>query len=137
MPSTPTRQRNAASEGLALGLVLAGCTRLPYRKTELDLALVGAWNSWTHRTRFPQVNTDLVKGLDPIHAFTRADARKNVLILHWELAGAELRILTRQPDWAPDDPTDVAYAVSMIDEQVPAEAWQALAEGLLTRYAHR
>src|SRR4051812_527720 len=101
MALTPARQRNAVSEGMALGLLMCGHDSLSDNKLRLDLAFNGAWRSWTYRTRFPQVNTDLTRGREGVRIMTRADARKQVLVLYWERDGGEFRIFTRQPDWTP------------------------------------
>lgn len=91
MVLTPARQRNAVSEGMALGLLVCGRDALPFDKVRLDLAFEGALRSWVYRTRFPQVNTDLVKGLDGVWALTRADANKKVWVLYWEQDGGHFR----------------------------------------------
>lgn len=134
MASSPARQRNAVSEGFALGLVTHGRTELPFRKVELDLAFEGAWRTWSHRGRFRQVNTDLANGLDAVWAFTRADAAKRVLVLYWERTGSDLRIVARQPDWSADDASDLAYASDMIDGDVPLSGWETLAAEFLARF---
>lgn len=122
------------SQGVALGLVLSGRTSLPYDKVRVDLAFEGAWRSWQHRQRFPQVNTDLGKGLDGVHAMTRATERKQVWALYWDPSGRELVIHARQPDWDPNDDEDVEYAFKMIDGDVPLDGWVALARDFLERF---
>jgi hypothetical protein len=134
MALTPARQRNAVSEGMALGLLMCGHDSLSFDKFRLDLAFEGAWRSWAHRTRFSQVNTDLTKGLDGVWAMTRADADKQVTVLYWEQDGATFRISTRQPDWTPDDPDDLDFAARMIDGGVPLTGWEELARDFLTRF---
>jgi len=45
MPAiTSAKQRNAVSEGIALGLVLLSRPSLPFDKMGIDLAFGGAWN---------------------------------------------------------------------------------------------
>lgn len=70
--------RNAVSEGVALGLIMCGRSSLPFDKVRVDLALEGAWRSWRYSQRFPQVDTDLGKGLDGVRAMTRATRNKRV-----------------------------------------------------------
>jgi hypothetical protein len=43
MTITPSRQRNAVSEGMALGLLLCDRSSLPFDKFRVDLAFEGAW----------------------------------------------------------------------------------------------
>jgi hypothetical protein len=137
MALTPARQRNAVSEGMALGLLMCGRDSLPYDKVRLDLSFEAAWRSWTYRTRFPQVNTDLSNGLDGVWAMTRADADKRVRVLYWEDDGRAFQICTRQPDWTPDAPDDLDYAVGMIAGDVPLTGWEELAREFLTRLSDR
>lgn len=93
---TPTRQRDTVSAGMALGLVLCGRTAIPFEKWRVDLAFEGAWRSWAHRAVFPQVNTDVNKGLDGTWAMVRADERKGTWPLFWETTGKEIEIYTRR-----------------------------------------
>jgi hypothetical protein len=83
----PARQQNAVSEGVALGLLMAGRDVLPYDKVRVDLAFEGAWRGWDFRSRFPQVSTDLRNGSDGVHVMTRADEQKHVWHLFWEREG--------------------------------------------------
>lgn len=128
---TATRQRNAVSEGMALGLVLCGTTSIPSDKTSVDLAFTAAWRNWGYRARFPQVDTDLSKGLDGDRAMTRASEGKHVWVLYWDTSGKELTIWARQPDWDPNSEDDLAYALDVIDGGVPAAGWVELAQQFL------
>jgi hypothetical protein len=135
MPSPPpaTQQRNNFSEGFALGLILNGRWGFAYDKVAVDLAVTGAVRSWSYATAFPQVLTDL-RGLDGIHALTRADERKRTSVLYWDTAGPELLIVSRDPDWSEDLPDDVAYAVEAVSDNVPREGWAALGADFLARF---
>lgn len=132
MTITPARQRNAVSEGMALGLVLSGQTLIPFDKLAVDLAFEGAFRSWRYADRFPQVRTDLRNGSDGVSVMTRATESKHVWVLFWDTSGQELRIFARQHDWAPDDEGDVEYALTVIDGDVPREGWISLAQDFLT-----
>lgn len=134
MAPTPTQQRNAVSEGMALGLLLCGHDTLRYEKTKLDLSFEGAWRNWACMHLFSQVTTDLTKGLDAVHVFTRADATKKTFALYWDLGGRELRIRARQSDWNVDDAEDLDFAVRVIHDAVTAEGWTQLAEEFLRRF---
>lgn len=134
MAQTSTQQRNAVSEGMALGLLLCGHSSLRYEKTGLDLAFAGAWRNWAYRQLFSQVTNDLSKGLDGVHAFTRADATKKTFALYWDHEGRDLKIRARQFDWNVDDAEDLAFAVSVIHDAVTAEGWRQLAEEFLGRF---
>ncbi|WP_040841265.1 hypothetical protein [Nocardia brevicatena] len=51
---TPARQRNAASEGAALGLLMCDRITLPFDKIGVDLAFESAWRDWSHTAKFPR-----------------------------------------------------------------------------------
>lgn len=127
-----TRQRNGVSEGIALGLVMCDRDRLPYDKVAVDLAFAHAWREWEYAPRFPQVSTDLRNGLDEIGAMTRVDVRKHSLNLYWDKSGTELVILPRA-QWS-DGTVDAAFAASIIDGDVSADGWKALARAFLERF---
>lgn len=131
MATTPARQRNAISEGMALGLIVSGHASIPFNKVAVDLAFEGAFRSWPFADRFPQVRTDLRNGSDAVGVMTRATASKHVWVLYWDTSGRELRILARQPDWHPSDAEDVEYALSVIEGDVPREGWISLAQAFL------
>ena len=133
MTLTPARQRNAVSEGAALGLLLCARADLPFDKMKVDLAFAGAWRDWTYRDRFPQVNTDLAHGgayLTLIHA----QKTRQVWAMFWVNMGDRLVINTRDPDWSVDNPADVEYALTMIGGDVPRDGWVSFAESFLSRF---
>ncbi len=136
MTMTATRQRNAVSEGAALGLVALGYDRIPFDKVQVDLAFGGAWRDWSYGGRFSQVNTDLKNGLDEVHALTRATEGKRTMSFYWDHGGRELTIFWRHHDFDPHSGEDLEWAARMIDGDVPLEGWKALAQGFLDRYRH-
>lgn len=133
MTPTPAQQRNAVSEGAALGIVLAGRTTIPYNKLRVDLAFTGAWSQWSHIDKFPQVNTDIRKGMEGARVLTHADDRRKTFALCWEKTGGELSIRARQADWDPAEESDVLFALEVIDGGVPLEGWMSLAVEFLAR----
>lgn len=133
MTPTPAQQRNAVSEGAALGIVLAGRTTVPYNKLRVDLAFTGAWRRWSHVGKFPQVNTDIRKGMEGTRVLTYADYRRDTSALSWETVGGELSIRALQPDWDPTEESDVQFALEVIDGGVPLEGWMSLAVEFLAR----
>ncbi len=48
-------------------------------------------------------------------------------------SGGELTVQSRQRDWDPADDADLHYALRVIDGDVPAEGWMALAQEFLRR----
>jgi hypothetical protein len=130
MTLTATQQRNAVSEGIAFGMALLGRTEIPFDKTRVDLAVTGAWQAWPLSGRFPQVSTDLQKGLDGVNALARAGEGQHTWLFWWDRSGRTLKIVTRQA-WDPSNQEDLNYAVSVIDDEVPLEAWRSLAAAIL------
>jgi hypothetical protein len=132
MAITRSRQRNAVSEGMALGLIMCDRYTLAWDKVAIDLSFVGAWRSWQYRHRFSQVDADVRKGSDGVWVMTRADERKNTSNFYWDTSGREIAIYARSV-WA-DEEVDVDQAAEWIDGDVPAKGWQALAIDFLRRY---
>jgi hypothetical protein len=135
MTLTPTQQRNAVSEGAALGLAMCETYAVPSESWSLSLAFEGAWRAWDDRwkSQFRQVETDLRNGLDGYIALTRADEEKRVMCLYWDRTGPEYVVYARE-SFAGDD-FDAEEVASFVDGDVPAEAWQSLAQDLLKRLA--
>lgn len=128
-----TAQRNAASEGLALGLVALGWKLLPDRQAAVDEAFATAWRGWPYRARFPVVCHDVEQGLRGEHIVTRARRTKHTSILYWTRAGA-LCISQRRSDWSPNITADLLAAADVIGGGVPLEGWIALANDFLHLY---
>jgi hypothetical protein len=131
MAITPARQRNAVSEGMALGLLMCGRGELPFDKTAIDLSFEGAWRSWPHTGRFKQVSTDLRNGSDGVWVMLHADKDKRVLNLYWETDMRTISIRAR--GYWEDDEIDADVVADGIDGDLPAEAWKQLAEAFLSR----
>lgn len=133
MKLTATQQRNAVSEGTALGLVALGYDRVRFEKWRVDLAFAGAWRDWAYSRRFSQVDTDIRKGLDGANAMTRASEGKRTTSFYW-VRERELTIYWRRSDFDPDSDDELAWATKMIDGEVPLEGWKSLAQGFLDRF---
>ena len=65
---TATRQRNAVSQGIALGFCMLERYEFRFDKMRIDLAFERAWQTWPeeYRSRFPQVSTDLRNGTESL-----------------------------------------------------------------------
>ncbi|KAA1399908.1 hypothetical protein [Aeromicrobium ginsengisoli] len=132
MSLSATRQRNAVSDGVALGLLMCDQGALPYDKVRIDLSFTGAWRGWEYKARFPQVTTDLSKGLDGIWAMTRVDERKRSFNLYWQNDGGEWVIYPRGV-WS-EGQVDAEQAADSIDGDIPADGWRKLAAAFLERF---
>lgn len=130
---TPTRQRNAVSEGLALGLLVLGRESVPNDKVRFDLALTGAWRAWPFAPRFPKALSST--GPDPIYAVSGVGATNATSALYWEKSGSDLLIRRRtafEDDGASAE--DFAYMCDLVDGGVPLEGWQELAAAFVERF---
>lgn len=124
---TPSRQRNAVSEGLALGLLMNDCNTIDFPDvhiTTVELSFAGAWREWRYRDRFPRVSSDLRNGSNEWIVMTHADEAKRTYLYYWD----DLTIYARN-DWALEDPPETL--APRIGGEVPAEGWSDLAKALL------
>lgn len=133
MRITPTQQRNAVSEGLALGLALLGHLALPDAKARVDEVFAPAWSAWPYRDSFARVSFDVGRGHDGIHVMTRATVGKQTRTLYWVRDG-QLAVVLRDSAWNPRSVIDVDRAVTAIDGDVPVDGWVDLARGFLDAY---
>lgn len=85
------RQRQAVSEGVALGLVVCGTYAIPSASWGLSRSFEAAWRGWDRRwrTRFLQVDAELRNGLDGYVALTHADDATWATCLYWEWTGKQ------------------------------------------------
>lgn len=133
---TAARQRNAVSQGIALGLCVLERYEFEFDKMRIDLAFEKAWRDWPdeYRSRFPQVDTDLKKGTDAVWVMTHATETKNVTPLFWDFSGPRITIHQRGDDWDSADRADVEYALEMVDGDVPLGGWVSLAQEFLNAF---
>ena len=133
---TAARQRNAVSQGIALGLCIHERYEFQFDKLRIDFAFEHAWRDWPDRykSQFSQVDTDLCKGTDAVWVMAHADERKQVTPLFWDWSGGKLTIHQRGDDWDSDDPVDVEHALRMVDGDVPLDGWVSLARDFLTDF---
>lgn len=132
MAITPSRQRNAVSEGIALGFLMCGRDTIPWDKVAMDLAFQGGWRSWKHKRSFSQVDTAIRNGLDGVWVMTHADERKHTFNFYWQTDGAEIAIYARNV-WANED-VDAEQAARWIDGDISTQEWQQLAADFLQRF---
>jgi hypothetical protein len=124
---TDAQQRNAVSEGMALGLLMCGIDRVGLRdKVTWDPRIELAWRKWAHSGRFPRVSTDFQQRMDGLAVATRGRKGNQVYNLYWENDGGSW-VIRRRPPWD-DDPPDFDLMASDVPGGVPADGWKALAE---------
>lgn len=129
MTLTPARQRNAVSEGFALGLVMCDLARIPNNRAAVGLAFASAWRAWPHQQHFPQVGTDLSKGMSPLLVAVHAEQGRQTWRLYWERVGAEWVVRARDGGGQVDS-DEVA---ATIDGDLPVATWADLARAFLDR----
>jgi hypothetical protein len=138
MAITPAKQRNAVSQGMALGLALLDRYELPFdNKMRIDMAFEHAWETWPARCKaqFSQVDHDLKIGTDAVWVMIHADEKKRTGVLVWEWAApGPIRIRARRHDWKSDDASDVASALAAIAGDVPIDGWLSLAQEFVTHF---
>jgi len=132
MTLTESRQRNAVSEGMALGLVLCGHESISESKASIDLSVVGAWRAWPYSAHFPRVDSQVQRFLDGTRVMTHAEESHQTWVFYWSRSWPPT-ICRRDPSWNAADPSDVEHAVNMIDGDVPADGWMRLAEDFWNR----
>jgi hypothetical protein len=131
MTLSKPRQRNAVSEGIALGLVMCGREDFEApreNKSSLDLALGHAWRNWPYAMRFPQAGFHNFKpgSRDPSAEMCHATYRNQTFAMYWED-----RTIHARPTFIDDfDPGEVA---TFIDGEVPVDGWHDLAQRRLGR----
>ncbi len=130
MKMTAARQRNAVSEGMALGLVAEGYNRLDFDEARVDGAFESAWQTWAYRSRFRQVETDMGQRMGAVPMMTHAYRAKQTPCFYWTRHG-ELRIFCRRDDFDPSSVVQLEAAASMIGGEVPLAGWKALAQSYL------
>jgi hypothetical protein len=133
MATTPARQRNAVSEGMALGLVLTRHASMPFDKVAVDLPSKGPSASGSTPTVTPRYERISETARNGVWVMTHATESRHVWVLFWDTSGREIRIVGRQRDWNPDDDEDVDNALDMIDGNVPRAGWVALAQDFMGR----
>ncbi|ORV91185.1 hypothetical protein AWC11_11300 [Mycobacterium interjectum] len=133
MAISSPRQRNAVSEGIALGLCMLQRYEFKFDKFRIDLAFEHAWRDWPdrYRSQFPQISTDLRKGTDPVWVMAHADDNKKTYAFFWHWSGGNLTI-HRRGEWDSATPEDVDFALKVIDGDVPLEGWVSLAQAFVT-----
>lgn len=127
---TPTAQRGAVSEGMAIALVALGVRTLPYRKTLLGAAFTGAWRGWEYRSTFPQVTTDIEKMHAESSLVWSRPGRQTTF--QWE-TGRDLDIRGPIGDGL-YDAAELDDYWGMLAGGVPGAGWLALARDFLDRF---
>lgn len=131
------QQRNAVSQGVALGLSVLERYEFKFDKFRIDMSFEQAWDGWPteYRAMFSQVNTDLRNGTDAVYVMTRAsESTRSATPLFWDRTGSLITIRQRGDDWDSSDPDDVEYALKMVGSDVPLDGWLSLATEFLAAF---
>jgi len=117
--ATKDQQVREVVEGLGLGLVSLGVTRVSSWKLDLEFAFSHAWRRWDHANEYPSIG----RAPKPDNVFwigvTKSE-RRNVAAVVWQTAGSEYEIGFKHEGWRPEEIAD------FIGDR-PLTAWVALA----------
>lgn len=106
-------------EGLGLGLLALGVTRVSSWKLDLEFAFSYAWRRWDHAAEYPSIG----RALKPDNEFwigvTKSERRKAATVVWWQ-DGGEYEIGVAFDGWSPEE------AASLVGDRPLAE-WVALA----------
>lgn len=128
MTMTIARQRNAFSEGLALGLLERGRLPLEFGKTDLDVAIEEAFQAWSYASQFPRIHTDLFgrASLDGLWVMLHVDTPRKARIIYWN-PGTNPLSVTTVPQWA-GRTASLDELARVLNPTIPADAWRELAD---------
>lgn len=130
MTLSSTRQRNAVSEGFALGLLRNDRVELPRDKVAIDLAFDHAWRNWDRKHLYPQVSTDLRNGSDGIYVITRARKNHGVIHFYWDADSWPYKVVARHGASSIEEVESIA---ENIDGGLPLSVWAELVRLFLDR----
>jgi hypothetical protein len=106
-------------EGLGLGLVVLGVTRVSSGKLDLEFAFSYAWRKWEHADEYPSIG----RAPKPDNAFwigvTKSERRRAASVVWWQ-EGGEYAIGVVHDGWTPE-------AVADLVSNRPLREWVALA----------
>lgn len=124
MSLSASQQRNAVSEGFALGLISNGYRGLRDDKVAIDLSVEEAWSKWSERSRFPQVSTDLRKGLAGSIVMSRRQGvpSRGLVWSH----DPEYQVLIKVGELDPRRVDDLEFLASLIRGKLSLDQWKAL-----------
>jgi hypothetical protein len=119
---TRARQETEIGEGLAVGCLVAGVHAISTAAT-LDVALVGALESWPWAARYPAVRRN--PHLDDV--LRRSAGRRSSRIARWSPSGGQFVPQLCDDEW------DLAAACVTLEETtaVPARRWCELSEAFV------
>lgn len=116
---TKDQQVREVVEGLGLGLVSLGVTRVSSGKLDLEFAFSHSWRRWDHAAEYPSIG----RAPKPDNVFwigvTKSE-RRNASAVVWRRAGGEYEIGFRHEGWTPEEIADLV-------SDRPLNDWIALA----------
>jgi hypothetical protein len=93
-------------EGMALGLVALGVTRVTSSKIRLEFAFSHAWRRWSHANEYPSIG----RAPKPDNVFwigvTKSERRNGATVVWWN-RGTEYEVGIRFEGWTPEDAVDL------------------------------
>lgn len=129
MSLSASQQRNAVSEGFALGLLSNGYGGVRDDKESIDHSVEEAWSAWEERHRFPQVSADIRKGLAGSIVMTRRQGIPSRGLVWSE--GPEYQVLVKVSELDPDRVDDLEFLASLIQGNLSLGHWKELGKKLV------
>lgn len=139
---TKQKQYRRISAGVALGLIINDCYKLPNNKVRVELAFTSAWLQWAHGNAYPWMQrtaTMAVKDLDVIHIITEMDKDKRdpFMPFYWDSHAPEGPTIYARAnvDFDPNDDDNLEFLAGHLDNEnhIPAQAWGELASVFLEK----
>lgn len=113
------QQVNEVVDGLALGMVSVGTTRVASAKDELDLALGHAWSQWEHASEYPAIERVQRPGNELWSGITKSKQRTNVAVV-WKEGDGNFVVDVALHDATPEE------AARFVSDR-PLKEWETLA----------
>jgi hypothetical protein len=119
--ATKKQQIDEVVEGMGLGLLALGVTRVSSWKLDIEFAFSHAWHRWPHASDYPSFG----RAMKPDNEFwigvTNSERRKSASVV-WRKAGRdyEIAIAFGGNDWTPEE------VVGHVGDR-PLDQWVALA----------
>lgn len=119
MPSKEQQVREVV-EGMALGLVSLGVTRVSSSKLELEFAFSHAWRRWSHADEYPSIGRAMKPDNEFYLGVLKSERRRDAVVV-WRNDGREYEVGIALDGWTASE------AARRVSDR-PLSEWEALAK---------
>jgi hypothetical protein len=120
---TKVQQYQMVGEGLAIGCLSLGITKLPSSKIATESAFRWSWSRWMHARSFPAIRADLFRNDGLLQIVGRSERRRGATVAAWQV-GAELVPYLFDDDMSYDEAADSLRGPNGLN----LSGWQQLAQ---------